>query len=167
MRTDEHGAPLVHRVEQPSDPVKEARMGLDLLLKRAEALRSREAREKAAKAIEDESEAIRQRRIRQAALLAERFEWKPIASVGIFEVQTCCNCGRDHKVFRGWGTRMQRKADPNIRRFVAAPCLDKGLPFEIELLEASAPVCHVCLAEFVADPERPPYTFTPSRRSTD
>lgn len=167
MRHAEDGGPLVHRVVKPVDPAIEARLGLDQLLAKSEALRSREAREKAAKALDEETDAIRARRIAQAAALAARFEWKPVASVAIFEVQTCSNCGKEHSVFRGWATRMERKADSNIKRLAAAPCLDRGLPLETDYLESSASVCIQCLQAYALNLEAPAYEFHPTKRADE
>jgi hypothetical protein len=168
MRTDDDGAPLVHRVAAPSNPEIEARLGLDQLLARSRALQSREARERAAKKIEEESDLIRERRMRMAQLSAERFEWKPIASVAIFEVQTCSHCGDKHSVFRGFGLRYERKANPEVKRFAAADCLDKGLPFEMEELVSSMPVCASCIHEQVAAGRSDPsYTFIPGKRASE
>lgn len=165
MRTDEDGLPLVHRVDKPSDPMIEARQGLDVLLAKGQAILSREARDRARRALEEESDAVRKRRIEQAIALAARFEWKPVAAVALFEQQECMNCGNKHTHFRGWAQRMEQKANPNIKRLVGAECLDRGLPLETEMLQGAAQVCITCLNHFVGTPAEASHTFVPNGRS--
>jgi len=162
MRTSDDGSPLVHRVTTDAQIMRESREGLDVLLKRSSAIQSRDARERAARLLEEESEAVRQRKIRQAQLLAERFEWRPVAAVAIFECQACKTCGHFHYVFRGFATRMERKAD-TIKRLASAECLDRGLPFERELMATQVPVCVDCLDKYVGQPGEPSHTYVPLR----
>lgn len=167
MRLDSEGQPLVHRVQSEYEVMRDARIGLDALLKRAEVERenahARTIREKAAQALEDDLESLRKRRLAQASAIAERFAWEPVASVAFFEAQTCQGCGKFHYQFRGFATKMKRKADA-ITRLVSASCLDQGLPFERVLMPASVPVCIECLEGYVQRTAVPSHEFTPNRR---
>jgi len=163
MRLDpDTGEPLTHRVEAPQNPQKEAQMGLDLLLKQAAALMDREKVKKAAAALQEESDAIRARRMRMAQIQADRFEWRPVAAVALFERQVCSNCGCEATLFRGFGTLLQQKAS-FIERVAAADCLDRGLPFQKKLMEGKSPYCSRCIDD-VAEPfVGEPAVFYPNR----
>lgn len=162
MRTSDDDEPLVHRVRTDRDEKREAQMGLDVLLAKARVIQDRDARERAAKQSEEELEAVRQRRIRQAQILAARFEWRPVASVILFEDQVCRNCGRVHSLFRGFATLMERQSD-SIKRLTAAQCLDPGLPFQRREIPSTAPCCAECLERFIVPPSEPSYTYVPLR----
>lgn len=167
MRLDEDtGEPLVHRVESPQNPQKEAQMGLDLLLKQAAALRDREKVRAAAKALQDESDAIRARRMRMAQIQADRFEWRPVAAVALFERQVCKNCGSEATMFRGFGTLLQQKAS-FIERVAAAECLDHGLPFQKKLLEGKTPYCARCIDDVTEPFVGEPAVFYPHKEFDD
>ena len=164
MYDEDNPPPVVHRVRTEADARKEAQMGLDLLLAQGQALLSREARERALKKLEDESEATRQRRMRLAQLQAERFEWKPVAAAVVFEEQICLYCGTIHSMFRGFGTIMQRKAN-FAERFLASEGLDRGLPFQKRTLSVRTPTCADCLEEFCAEgAQGNVYEFHPNRK---
>ena len=162
MRLDEDGEPLVHQLPK-DEHIREARLGLDELLAKGRALVSREKREKAMKTLEDELEATRQRRMKLAQAAAERFEWRPIASLAMFEEQTCANCSTKHTMFRGFGILYQRKAKFE-ERWQAAPCLDRGLPFQRRVIQSASAVCISCIEEWAAPPDFPPYEFHPERK---
>lgn len=165
MRIDEStGEPVRHLIEKPADP----RLALDDLLKQAAALISREKVLAASRALNEESEAIRARRMRLAQAQAERFEWKPVASLAMFETQTCECCGSAATLFRGFGTLFQQKAS-FVQRIAAAPCLDHGLPFQKKILEAKAPFCSLCIEQHArAEPyQGTPSTFVPDRKTDD
>ena len=167
MRIDEDtGEPLVHRVAPPQDDLKEARMGLDLLLKQASALRDRDRVLAASRALTEESEAIRARRMRLAQIQAERFEWKPVAAVAMFERQTCKTCASEATVFRGFGTLMQQKAS-FIERIAAADCLDHGLPFQKKLFESKSQYCITCISEATKPFIGEPAVFHPHKEGLD
>jgi hypothetical protein len=163
MRTEEDGSPLVHRVVTDSDVRREAQLGLDDLLARGRAELSRDARERALKRLTDESDVVRERRMKAAQAAADRFKWNPIAAVVMFEQQTCQNCGVIHSLFRGFGTLYQQKAS-FVERWEKAECLDRGLPYQQRVLPSSVPCCVDCISEFVSDEVQPPYEFHPERK---
>lgn len=163
MRTDEEGDPLVHRVQTDAEISREAHMGLDELLALGRAEQSREARERAAARTHDELEAVRQRRMRLAQAQADRFEWKPIAALAMFELQQCANCGTEHTVFRGFGTLLRRKSSSE-ERWSRAECLDKGLPFQQRIMPSRVPCCATCIELFASEGETLPYEFKPERK---
>lgn len=168
MRTSDDGEPLVHRVRTQRESDLEAKQGLDVLLEKVRVNQSRDARERAARATADELEAIQQRRLRMAQIQAERFEWRPVGSVVLFERQVCENClGMSH-VFRGFSTLMERKADA-IRRMVQAPCIDFGLPVTQEFLPATVPVCFACVDRMIFNGSLPEaqHEFIPNGRPAD
>lgn len=162
MRDDEDPGPVVHSIRSDALIQKEARMGLDQLLARGQAIISRDARARAAKATDDELEIVRQRRLQQAAALAERFQWRPVAALAMFEEQTCRNCGSIHSMFRGFGTLYRRRVD-NTENWKAADCLDRGLPFELRKFGQNVDVCADCIVEFAAPDELKPHEFRSDR----
>lgn len=158
MRTEDDGGPLVHRVVSDSEYRREAQMGLDELLAQGRLIRDREARERAAKKTEEELEVARQRRMRKAQEDADRFAYKPIAALAMFEEQTCRNCGSVHSMFRGYGTLYQRKSSFD-EKWERADCLDRGLPFQMRTMPGATPVCSECIGTFSAPADLPPYEF--------
>lgn len=163
MDDDSERGPRTFRITPEDQHIREAQMGLDELLKRGKAIMSREARERAAKATQDQLDAVQARHLRASQLMAERFEWKPVAAVGIFEVQTCTHCHTQHQLFRGFGTRMMRKLDRTVR-IAKAECLDRGLPYERHEIIGSAPVCSNCEAEVTAPMAPPEYELHLDRK---
>lgn len=162
MRTDDEGAPLSHLIPTPPDPLREARMEIDLLLKRGMIQQGREARERAAQKLQDDSEALLAAKLRKAQALAERFEWKPVAAVALYSEQTCSNCGSISRMHQGFGVLMKQKASDAVVIKMAA-CLDRGLPLEKHVLSDSVETCYDCLDDYVAQ-EEPSHTFTPTKR---
>lgn len=166
MDGEDDNEPVVHRVRTDYDERKEAQMGLDQLLARGRAELSRDARERAAAKSEDELESVRQARLKKAQAIADRFAWKPVAAVALFETQTCLHCGKTHNIFRGFGTLYQQKSN-FAERWEKADCLDRGLPYQQRGIASTAPTCVDCIQEFSADRRQAQYEFHPSRRTDD
>lgn len=164
MHDPDTPGPVVHRVRTEAEYRREAQLGLDQLLAQGQAILSREARERALKKLEDESEVTRQRRMRLAQLQAERFEWKPIAACALFEVQTCLHCGVVNSLFRGFGTIMQRKAN-FAERYLRSEGLDRGLPFQKRQIVTTSQCCADCIEDFCSEgtPSNV-YEFHPDRK---
>lgn len=165
MRTDESGEPLAHRVKTEADIIREARTGIDALLKQVD--KARNVRERAANDVNLELDAIMRRRLQAAQVIADRFEWKPVASVALTEQQLCSHCGACHTLFRGFHTLFQRKAD-ECERMVMADCLDRSLPFQLRELLSKAPCCADCMKSFIGEVNQVshPHRFIPCGRLT-
>lgn len=144
-----------HLIPPVPDALEELQARLATLLAQG---RQRQA---ASKALEAASDVIQRRHIEAANRLAERMAWKPVASVAFFEVQICSNCGEIHQVFRGFATKMERKHDA-VERYVAAPCLDQGLPQEYHHTESPAPYCISCINEVMLPHSPTKWKFNPS-----
>lgn len=144
-----------HLIPHQLDPMGDLREQLDRLVS---AGRQKQA---AAKALEAASDVIQRRHLEAAARLAERMEWRPVASVILWEAQTCSSCGSVHHIFRGFSTLMRRRHD-SIERYVAAQCLDPSLPQGKHSLEGTAPLCVECVPEAQTPTKGTPWEFRPS-----
>jgi hypothetical protein len=164
--SDDEGPRVFRAPQSREESLREAQLDLYELIKKGQAIQSREARERAARLTSDQLAAVQARHLRLSQLAAERFEWRPVAAVVMFEVQTCSHCCRQHKVFRGFGTRFMRRSDSTMR-IAQAECLDRGLPLETHEILSQAPLCVECMAEVASDGPMRPYELHLNRRETD
>ncbi len=133
------------------------------LITKGKALLAADAKRKAAERTSEQMESIQKRHAAASQRMRERFQYEPVAAVTLFEVQTCRNCGLVHHLFRGFGTRMARKAD-NYKVIYKADCLDRGLPHEREDLVGSSECCIDCIADYTKPAVYEPLEFVPAHR---
>lgn len=159
MRTDDEGEPLVHKVQSDTEVMREAQTGVDALLRQVQDAKAR------TRAINTDLDVILKRKLAVAVAVAERMEWRPIASVAMFETQRCSHCGNEQALFRGFGTKFNRRHD-NVERMEKADCLDASLQFQRMILGTSTvSVCILCVDEQAAEGKLTvPWKFEPKRK---
>lgn len=81
----------------------------------------------------------------------ELIQWLPQASVAMFSIQHCDNCGSDHSAFLGHFTRQITSAGAICQRWVRITKPDSSLPKEVIKQATVTHVCIDCVEEFGYD----------------